>query len=99
MTRDEVKVRVPRALLEAIVDDEPCWFDHHGNCQAHGYSLEPGEVCPQQQLKDLLAPLAQSDEPCPCGEPAAHCRSCGTPIEAEHHLCDDCYRRDVGDSF
>ncbi len=22
--------------LEGLVDDEPCWFDHHGNCQAHG---------------------------------------------------------------
>ena len=29
-------------------NNEPCWFDHHGGCQAHGYlSLEPGEHCPE----------------------------------------------------
>lgn len=47
---------VPRALLESLVSDDDCDFDHHGGCQAHLYlSLEPGETCPQQQLKDLLA--------------------------------------------
>jgi hypothetical protein len=46
----------PRDLLESLVDDDPCWFDHHGGCQAHGYlSLEPGELCPQAELKALLA--------------------------------------------
>ena len=48
-------VSVPLELLMSLVDDEPCRFDHHGGCQAHGYlSLEPGEVCPQWELKDLL---------------------------------------------
>lgn len=48
-------VVVPRNLLESLVQDEDCWFDHHGGCQAHGYlSLEPGEVCPQEQVKQLL---------------------------------------------
>ena len=43
-------------LLESLVDDGECSFDHHGGCQAHGYlSLEPGEKCPQQELRDLLA--------------------------------------------
>lgn len=51
----EEPILVPRELLEALVDDGPCWFDHHGGCQAHGYlSLEPGETCPQRDLKDLL---------------------------------------------
>lgn len=45
-----------RSLLESLVSDDDCDFDHHGGCQAHLYlSLEPGEKCPQQQLKDLLA--------------------------------------------
>lgn len=49
-------VEVPRELLESLVDDDGCWFDHHGGCQAHGYlSLEPGELCPQAELKALLA--------------------------------------------
>lgn len=48
-------VLAPRDLLASLVDDEACWFDHHGGCQAHGYlSLEPGEKCPQQELKELL---------------------------------------------
>jgi hypothetical protein len=47
---------VPRELLESMHDPDPCWFDHHGGCQAHGYiSLEPGEVCPQAQVGALLA--------------------------------------------
>ncbi len=46
---------VPRTLLESLVDDDDCHFDHHGGCQAHCYlSLKPGEKCPQQELKDLL---------------------------------------------
>ena len=48
-------VHAPLDLLESLVEDEDCSFDHHGGCQAHGYlSLEQGEVCPQQQLKDLI---------------------------------------------
>lgn len=45
-------LRVPLDLLESLVEDEDCRFDHDGGCQAHGYlSLEPGEVCPQEDLK------------------------------------------------
>lgn len=22
--------------LQGVVDDEPCWLDHHGYCQTHG---------------------------------------------------------------
>lgn len=48
-------VPAPRDLLEALVQNEACSFDHHGGCQSHGYlSLEPGQVCPQAQLKSLL---------------------------------------------
>lgn len=46
---------VPRDLLESLAASDDCWLDHHGGCQSHGYlSLKPGEVCPQQELKDLL---------------------------------------------
>ena len=49
------QILVPRDLLESLVDDGECHFDHHGGCQEHMYlSLEPGEKCPQQELKDLL---------------------------------------------
>lgn len=44
------------ALLGDLADPDPCWFDHHGGCQAHGYlSLEPGEVCPVKRAQDLVA--------------------------------------------
>ena len=50
------EIVVPRELLRSLVSEDDCWFDHHGGCQAHLYlDLRPGEVCPQQQLKNLLA--------------------------------------------
>lgn len=46
---------VSRELLESLVDEGPCYFDHHGGCQGHGYlGLQPGELCPQYELKVLL---------------------------------------------
>ena len=45
-------------VLQCLVDEEDCWFDHHGGCQAHFFlSLEPGEKCPQQEAKELIAEL------------------------------------------
>ncbi len=42
-------------LICDLTDRDDCWLDHHGGCQAHGYlSLEPGEMCPHQEAKDLL---------------------------------------------
>lgn len=50
------KVDDLKKLLDCFIcDDDPCYFDHHGGCQAHGYlSLEPGEKCPHQEAKDIL---------------------------------------------
>lgn len=49
-------ITIPVELLRSLVDDDPCWFDHHGGCQAHGFlSLEPGEKCPHQEAKEILA--------------------------------------------
>ena len=49
-------VQVPVDLLNWLVDPDPCWFDHHGGCQAHGFlSLKPGEMCPEEQAKQLSA--------------------------------------------
>ena len=55
MTLDD-KYRAALRLIADLADPDNCWFDHHGGCQAHGYlSLEPGEKCPQQEAKELLA--------------------------------------------
>ena len=43
------------SVMADLIDADPCWFDHHGGCQAHGYlSLEPGEKCPHARAKELL---------------------------------------------
>ncbi|MBF6289290.1 hypothetical protein [Nocardia cyriacigeorgica] len=45
-----------RQLVRDLTDPDECWFDHHGGCQAHGYlSLEPGELCPHAEAKQLIA--------------------------------------------
>ncbi|MEV1003469.1 hypothetical protein [Nonomuraea sp. NPDC050202] len=54
---------VPVELLQALSDPGECGFDHHGGCQEHGYlSLEPGERCPQAELRELLATLTGGEE-------------------------------------
>ena len=55
---DEIVVK--RELLESLLDSDPCWFDHHGGCRAHGFSLDQGELCPVEEAKRLLAaPLSE----------------------------------------
>ena len=45
-----------RVLVRDLCDPDPCWFDHHGGCQAHGYlSLERGQLCPHEEAKQLLS--------------------------------------------
>lgn len=56
------EVRLLRDLLSCFADDDPCWFDHHGGCQGHGFlSLDPGELCPvaQARLAVGLEPLSR----------------------------------------
>ena len=56
-------ITIPLDLLKSLIDDEGCWFDHHGGCQAHGYlSLEPGEKCPQVEAKERLAEEGHADD-------------------------------------
>lgn len=55
LARDDWLI-VERDLLETLIDDGDCRFDHHGGCQTHGYlTLDQGEKCPQFELKELLA--------------------------------------------
>lgn len=42
-------------LVEDLHDPEPCWYDHHGYCQAHGWmATEP--PCPHARAQRLLRP-------------------------------------------
>lgn len=42
-----------RALLEDLADPDPCRYDHHGYCQAHGW-LQTEPRCPHLRAKELL---------------------------------------------
>ena len=45
-----------RELIACLADNDPCWFDHHGGCQAHGYlSLTAGERCPMAEAQEIVA--------------------------------------------
>lgn len=40
-------------LLRDLTDPDPCTFDHHGYCQAHGWmATEPR--CPHARAKEML---------------------------------------------
>jgi hypothetical protein len=52
-------------LVRDFLDPDPCSFDHHGYCQAHGYlGGEPGS-CPHGRARKLLAAV----EAAPSGQP------------------------------
>lgn len=52
---DAEKLALLRLLLE-LTDEDPCYFDHHGGCQAHGFlELSQGEKCPHFEAKEYLA--------------------------------------------
>ncbi|MEU1327187.1 hypothetical protein [Streptomyces microflavus] len=46
------RLALVEALVSDFVDPDPCWFDHHGYCQAHGWvGTDPG--CPHGRAKAL----------------------------------------------
>lgn len=49
----ETELALAVEIIEALTDDDPCHFDHHGNCQAHA-AFGDGE-CPHAMAKRWLA--------------------------------------------
>lgn len=49
------------AALRDLVDPDPCYFDHHGYCQAHSW-LQSGR-CPHARAAELLAELDREEKP------------------------------------
>jgi len=45
------------ALIGDLHDDSPCWYDHHGYCQGHGW-MEADIECPHARAKTLLKKTA-----------------------------------------
>lgn len=89
-----------RELIDDLTDPDPCWFDHHGYCQAHGW-MQTEPACPHQRAKDALAQTA----PALVSRPVDHhrvtdwerraaatgggpCPRCGKPFYT--HVCLSC---------
>lgn len=61
---DVYEAEVRRPLLDLIadfVDPDPCYFDHHGYCQAHGW-FDTDPKCPHARAKELLAKQTDDKE-------------------------------------
>jgi hypothetical protein len=43
-------------LLDGLLDDSPCQYDHHGYCQSHRLHKSP---CPHERGKALLSRLSR----------------------------------------
>ncbi len=52
LARLEREIENLRRALAALVDPDDCQFDHHGDCQAHGFF---GGPCGHAVAKELLA--------------------------------------------
>lgn len=49
---DAERIAVLEALVADLVDPDPCYFDHHGYCQAHAwFATDP--ACPHGRAKQL----------------------------------------------
>jgi hypothetical protein len=53
--RAEAALTQAREIITDLTDPDPCWYDHHGYCQAHGwFATEP--ACPHARAKALDTP-------------------------------------------
>lgn len=45
-----------RQIIQELTDSDPCSFDHHGDCQAHGFfDLSSENPCGHEKAKRFLA--------------------------------------------
>lgn len=48
-------------LVKQLADPDPCWFDHHGHCQVHGWPYtEPS--CPDGRANKMFPPAKEASE-------------------------------------
>lgn len=52
------RVQQIEGLLRELVDDGPCHYDHHGQCQGHSLDDAP---CPHARAKELLGALDETE--------------------------------------
>ena len=51
------------SILRELVDENPCSFDHHGNCQEHGWTNYGEGLCPHERAKRLLFDVDEEVSP------------------------------------
>ena len=57
-TPADARVAEWRGLVEDFLDPDPCSYDHHGYCQAHGW-FETEPPCPHKRARALLERKAE----------------------------------------
>lgn len=65
-----------RALVDDLRGPDPCWYDHHGHCQAHGWT-KTDPTCPHARAAELFAEGGEGPMSAPTPEPAHQCIWCG----------------------
>lgn len=52
ITEMENTIKEAKQIIEDLVGEDPCEFDHHGYCQAHGWMDE--SECPHARAKKFM---------------------------------------------
>lgn len=76
-------LKLVRPFVAIHIDDEPCHFDHHGNCQAHGWAKD--EACVAVAAKRVLEAIDRSRSSSPthtCREVPGPCAGCENEAES-----------------
>lgn len=71
MTHDHLQALAAEIAAEALIDlirdladTDPCWYDHHGHCQAHGW-MATDPICPHARAAAILAKATAPSTPNP----------------------------------
>jgi hypothetical protein len=49
---EEEEIEHVISILQDMYDEEECWYDHHGYCQAHNWFGET--LCPHKRAQEYL---------------------------------------------
>lgn len=55
--QQKILLIMAKQIIEDLVDEDPCEFDHHGYCQAHSW-LDNAK-CPHSRAKNFLKDLKE----------------------------------------
>ena len=49
----QARIKQLEELVDCLYDDNPCEYDHHGYCQAHGWMDK--SPCPMKRIREIRA--------------------------------------------